>query len=165
MTWLVVGLGNPGPSYAATRHNVGYLVADVLAARMGGAFKAHTSKRADVVEGRLAGERAVLGRSRSYMNDSGGAVSTLTKYYDVEPEQLIVVQDEIDLPFGSLRVKFGGVTSGAHWAPATTSGSGSESAVLADAAQSPTTCSRPSPRRSAKSWRSTSRRPPTPSRA
>ena len=112
MTWLVVGLGNPGPTYAATRHNVGYLVADVLAARMGGAFKAHTSKRADVVEGRLAGERAVLGRSRSYMNDSGGAVSTLAKYYDVEPEQLIVVQDEIDLPFGSLRVKFGGGDNG-----------------------------------------------------
>ena len=104
MTWLVVGLGNPGPSYSATRHNVGYLVTDVLAARIGSAFKAHTSKRADVVEGRLAGERVVLGRSRSYMNDSGGAVSTLTKYYDVEPEQLIVVQDELDLPFGSLRV-------------------------------------------------------------
>jgi len=112
VTWLVVGLGNPGPAYAATRHNVGYLVADVLAARMGGAFKAHTSKRADVVEGRLAGERAVLGRSRSYMNDSGGAVSTLAKYYDVEPERLIVVQDEIDLPFGSLRVKFGGGDNG-----------------------------------------------------
>jgi PTH1 family peptidyl-tRNA hydrolase len=109
---LVVGLGNPGPSYAATRHNVGYLVADVLAARMGSAFKAHTSKRADVVEGRLAGERVVLGRSRSYMNDSGGAVSTLAKYYDVEPERLIVVQDEIDLPFGSLRVKLGGGDNG-----------------------------------------------------
>ena len=112
MTWLVVGLGNPGPTYAATRHNVGYLVVDVLATRMSGVFKAHTSKRADVVEGRLAGERAVLGRSRSYMNDSGGAVSTLAKYYDVEPERLIVVQDEIDLPFGSLRVKFGGGDNG-----------------------------------------------------
>ena len=112
MTWLVVGLGNPGSTYAATRHNVGHLVADVLAARMGGAFKGHTSRRADVVEGRLAGERAVLGRSRSYMNDSGGAVSTLAKYYDVEPEHLIVVQDELDLPFGSLRVKFGGGDNG-----------------------------------------------------
>ena len=112
MTWLVVGLGNPGPPYATTRHNVGYLVADVLAARMGSAFKAHTSKRADVVEGRLAGERAVLGRSRSYMNDSGGAVSTLAKYYDVEPDRLIVVQDELDLPFGSLRAKFGGGDNG-----------------------------------------------------
>ena len=112
MTWLVVGLGNPGPTYSATRHNVGYLVTDVLAARMGSPFKAHTSKRADVVEGRLAGERIVLGRSRSYMNDSGGAVSTMTQYYDVEPDQLIVVQDELDLPFGSLRVKFGGGDNG-----------------------------------------------------
>ena len=109
---MVVGLGNPGPTYASTRHNVGYLVTDVLAARMGGSFKAHTSKRADVVEGRLAGERAVLGRARSYMNESGGAVSTLAKYYDVEPDRLIVVQDEIDLPFGSLRVKFGGGDNG-----------------------------------------------------
>ena len=112
MTWLVVGLGNPGPSYAATRHNVGYLVTDVLAARIGSGFKAHTSRRADVVEGRLSGERTVLGRSRSYMNDSGGAVSTLAKYYDVEPELLIVVQDELDLPFGSLRIKFGGGDNG-----------------------------------------------------
>jgi PTH1 family peptidyl-tRNA hydrolase len=109
---LVVGLGNPGPTYASTRHNVGYLVTDVLAARMGGSFKAHTSRRADVVEGRLAGERAVLGRSRSYMNDSGGAVSTLAKYYDTESDHLIVVQDELDLPFGSLRVKFGGGDNG-----------------------------------------------------
>jgi PTH1 family peptidyl-tRNA hydrolase len=109
---LVVGLGNPGPSYASTRHNVGYLVTDVLADRMGGSFKARTSRRADVVEGRLAGERAVLGRSRSYMNESGGAVSTLVKYYDVEPEQLVVVQDELDLPFGALRVKLGGGDNG-----------------------------------------------------
>ena len=109
---MVVGLGNPGPSYASTRHNVGYLVTDVLAERVGGSFKAHTSRRADVVEGRLAGERAVLGRSRSYMNESGGAVSTLVQYYDVEPENLVVVQDELDLPFGALRVKLGGGDNG-----------------------------------------------------
>jgi PTH1 family peptidyl-tRNA hydrolase len=109
---LVVGLGNPGPSYAATRHNVGYLVTDVLAARMGGTFKSHPSKLADVVEGRLAGERAVLGRCRSYMNESGGPVSTLTSYFDVEPDHLIVVHDEVDLPFGGLRVKLGGGDNG-----------------------------------------------------
>ena len=112
MTWLVVGLGNPGPTYAATRHNVGYRVADVLAARMGGALKAHTSKRADVVEGRLAGERVVLGRTRSYMNESGGPISTLTAYYDVEPDHLVVIHDELDIPFGTLRVKFGGGDNG-----------------------------------------------------
>jgi PTH1 family peptidyl-tRNA hydrolase len=112
VTWLIVGLGNPGSSYAATRHNVGYLVADVLAARMGGTFTSHPSKRADVVEGRLADQRAVLGRSRSYMNDSGGAVSTLVSYYDVDPEHLVVVHDEVDLPFGGLRVKLGGGDNG-----------------------------------------------------
>lgn len=112
MTWLVVGLGNPGSTYAATRHNVGHLVADVLAARMGGTFKAHSSKRADIVEGRLSGERAVLGRCRSYMNESGGPISTLAGYYDVEPDHLVVVHDEIDIDFGALRVKLGGGDNG-----------------------------------------------------
>jgi PTH1 family peptidyl-tRNA hydrolase len=112
MTWLIVGLGNPGPTYANTRHNVGYLVVDVLAERIGAPFKAHASKRADIVEGRLADERVVLGRARSFMNDSGGAVSTLAKYYDVEPDHVVVVQDEIDLGLGQLRVKFGGGDNG-----------------------------------------------------
>lgn len=108
MTWLVVGLGNPGSTYASTRHNVGYLVADVLAERIGAPFKAHASKRADVVDGRLADQRVVLGRARSYMNESGGAVSTLAKYYDIETDHIVVIQDEIDLGLGQLRVKFGG---------------------------------------------------------
>jgi PTH1 family peptidyl-tRNA hydrolase len=112
VTWLVVGLGNPGPTYASTRHNVGYLVADVLAERMGAAFKAHPSKRADVVEGRLAGQRAVVGRARSFMNESGGAVSTLAKYYDVDSGRIIVIHDEIDIGLGQLRVKFGGGDNG-----------------------------------------------------
>jgi PTH1 family peptidyl-tRNA hydrolase len=112
VTWLVVGLGNPGPTYASTRHNVGYLVADVLADRIGGTFKAHASKRADVVEGRLVGERVILGRARSYMNESGGAVSTLAKYYDVEPDHVIVVHDEIDIGLGQMRIKFGGGDNG-----------------------------------------------------
>lgn len=112
MTWLVVGLGNPGPTYAGTRHNVGYLVADVLAGRMGGRFKAHPSGRAEVVEGRLAGERAVLGRARSYMNESGGPVKTLMSYFDVAPEHLVVVHDELDIDFGALRLKLGGGDNG-----------------------------------------------------
>ncbi len=112
MTWLIVGLGNPGPTYAATRHNVGYLVADVLANRVGGSLKKHTSGRADVVEGHLAGERAIVGRARSYMNDSGGPVSTLAKYYGVEPENVVIVHDELDIDFGALRVKLGGGDNG-----------------------------------------------------
>ncbi|MDX6234997.1 MAG: peptidyl-tRNA hydrolase, family [Nocardioidaceae bacterium] len=112
MTWLVVGLGNPGPTYASTRHNVGYLVADVLAARAGGTWKKHKSGRADVIEGRLAGERAILGRCRSYMNESGGPVSTLTKFYDVEPDHVVVIHDELDIDYGMLRVKLGGGDNG-----------------------------------------------------
>jgi PTH1 family peptidyl-tRNA hydrolase len=112
VTWLIVGLGNPGATYASTRHNVGYLVTDVLAGRVNGRFKAHPSKRADVVEGRLADQKVVLGRARSYMNESGGAVSTLGSYYSVETDRLVVVHDEIDLDFGALRVKFGGGDNG-----------------------------------------------------
>ena len=82
--WLVVGLGNPGPTYAGTRHNIGYLVVDELARRMGGSLKAHKSGRAQVLEGRLAppgapAPKVVLGRARGYMNESGGPVSTLAR--------------------------------------------------------------------------------------
>jgi PTH1 family peptidyl-tRNA hydrolase len=112
MTWLVVGLGNPGPSYSATRHNVGYHVTDELAARMGGRFSSLKAARADVVSGLISGERAVLGRSRSYMNESGGAVSALLKYYDVTADHLVVIHDELDLPLGSLRCKLGGGDNG-----------------------------------------------------
>ncbi|TCI98689.1 aminoacyl-tRNA hydrolase [Aeromicrobium sp. IC_218] len=112
MTWLVVGLGNPGPAYAATRHNVGYLVADVLAGRMGGRFKAHKATRTDVVEGRLAGERVVLGRGRTYMNESGGPVKALASFYGVEPDHVVVIHDELDIPFAALRVKLGGGDNG-----------------------------------------------------
>jgi PTH1 family peptidyl-tRNA hydrolase len=115
--WLVVGLGNPGPAYAGHRHNVGYLVADVLADRMNSPFRAHKSGRAEVVEGRLAppgadAPRVVLARSRTYMNESGGAVSTLAKFYKVTPDRIVAVYDELDLPFGTLRIKLGGGDNG-----------------------------------------------------
>lgn len=109
---MVVGLGNPGPTYASTRHNIGYMVADALAARMGGTWKKHKSGRADVIEGRLAGERVVLGRARTYMNESGGPVSTLAKFYDVQPDHIIAIHDELDIDFGMLRVKHGGGDNG-----------------------------------------------------
>jgi PTH1 family peptidyl-tRNA hydrolase len=115
--WLVVGLGNPGPAYAGHRHNVGYLVDDVLAERMGSPFRVHKSGRADVVEGRLGPvgaetPRVVLARPRSYMNESGGAVSTLAKFYKVPPERIIAVHDELDIPYGALRIKLGGGDNG-----------------------------------------------------
>lgn len=112
--WLVVGLGNPGPSYAGTRHNVGYLVTDELARRMGSGFRAHKSGRASVVEGHLApgGPRVVLGRARGYMNESGGPVAALCAFYKVSADHLVVVHDELDLPFETLRVKCGGGDNG-----------------------------------------------------
>jgi PTH1 family peptidyl-tRNA hydrolase len=115
--WLVVGLGNPGPAYAGHRHNVGYLVADELADRMGSAFRAHKSGRAEVVEGRLAppgvpGPRVVLARPRGYMNESGGPVKALAAFYKVPPERIIAIHDELDIAFNTLRVKLGGGDNG-----------------------------------------------------
>jgi peptidyl-tRNA hydrolase, PTH1 family len=113
--WIVVGLGNPGPRYALTRHNVGYLVADELARRIQGSWKSSRIPRALVVEGRLGGVpgiRAVLGRGRCYMNESGGPVSGLLKFYGADIERLVVVHDELDLPYGDLRVKLGGGDNG-----------------------------------------------------
>ncbi len=113
--WVVVGLGNPGPTYEATRHNVGYLVADELASRMDSSWKSHKSVRALAVEGRLAGMpgvRAVLGRGRCYMNESGGPTNALLSFYKASPDRLVVVYDELDVPYGDLRVKFGGGDNG-----------------------------------------------------
>jgi peptidyl-tRNA hydrolase, PTH1 family len=115
--WLVVGLGNPGPAYAGHRHNAGYLVVEELASRMGSPFRSHKTGRADVVEGRLGmpgapGPRVVLARPRCYMNESGGPVKALATFYKLVPEQLVVVHDEIDIPFGTLRIKLGGGDNG-----------------------------------------------------
>ena len=115
--WLVVGLGNPGPDYAGTRHNVGYLVTDELARRMGSPFRAHKSGRAEVVEGRLTppgqpGPRVVLARPRGYMNESGGPVKALASFYKVPVDRIVAIHDELDIPFGTLRVKLGGGDNG-----------------------------------------------------
>lgn len=109
--WLVVGLGNPGPQYAGNRHNAGFMVVDVLAARLGGRFKAHRA-HAEVVEGRLGGSRVVLSKPRTFMNESGGPVAGLRDFFNVPLDQLIVVHDELDLEFGAVRVKVGGGDNG-----------------------------------------------------
>jgi peptidyl-tRNA hydrolase, PTH1 family len=113
--WLVVGLGNPGPSYAGNRHNIGYMVNDELASRMGSGFRAHKTGRADVVEGRIVGPggpRVVLARPRCYMNESGGPVSALAKFYKIPVERIVAIHDELDIDFDTLRVKLGGGDNG-----------------------------------------------------
>ena len=113
--WLVVGLGNPGPTYADHRHNVGRLVLDELAGRVGSRFRSHKSGRADVVEGRLGGPggpRVVLAVPRSYMNETGGPVAGLAQFYKVAVDHVVAVHDELDLPFDTLRLKLGGGDNG-----------------------------------------------------
>ncbi|MEI2712209.1 MAG: aminoacyl-tRNA hydrolase [Nocardioides sp.] len=115
--WLIVGLGNPGPAYAGHRHNIGYLVNDELADRLGAPFRAHKTGRADVVEGRLGpigpdSPRVVLARPRSYMNEVGGPVKGLATFYKVAPERIVAIHDELDIAFGTLRLKLGGGDNG-----------------------------------------------------
>jgi len=109
---LVVGLGNPGENYARTRHNVGFMVADVLAARLGSKFKTHKRSGAEIVTGRLAGHAVVLAKPRCYMNESGRQVWPLAKFYSVPPADIIVIHDELDIDFGRIRLKLGGGEGG-----------------------------------------------------
>ena len=109
---LVVGLGNPGPAYAKTRHNIGFMVADVLAARIGSAFKVHKKSVAEVITGRLAGAPVVLAKPRCYMNESGRQVGPLAKFYSVPPGRIVVIHDELDIDFGRIRLKVGGGEGG-----------------------------------------------------
>ncbi|MDQ1733111.1 MAG: peptidyl-tRNA hydrolase, family [Pseudonocardiales bacterium] len=123
--FLIVGLGNPGPRYAATRHNAGFLVVDELAGRIAGRFKAHKG-HADVVEGRLAGFPVVLVKPKSFMNESGGPVKAISLFYKVPAERIVVVHDELDLPYGALRLKRGGGEGGHNGLKSTTSALGTK---------------------------------------
>lgn len=116
--WLVVGLGNPGPTYSGNRHNVGQMVLDVLARDVPGEFTAQRS-RAAVLDGRLGtragglpGPRVILAKPTSYMNVSGGPVAALMKFYQLSVERILVVHDELDLPSEILRLKRGGGEGG-----------------------------------------------------
>ena len=112
--YLVVGLGNPGKEYARNRHNVGFLVADLVADRIGAKFSRHKRAVADVAEGRLGigGPRVVLAKPLTYMNLSGGPVTALAQFYKVPPGQIVAVHDELDLPYGQIRAKIGGGEGG-----------------------------------------------------
>jgi PTH1 family peptidyl-tRNA hydrolase len=109
---LVVGLGNPGPTYAKTRHNLGLLVVDRLAERLGSGFTVHKRSGAEVATGRLHGRSVLLARPRCFMNESGRQVGPLAKFYSVPPADLVVVHDDLDLAFGRIRLKLGGGAGG-----------------------------------------------------
>ena len=112
-TWLVVGLGNPGPGYSRNRHNIGQMVLDDLASRVGGNFKSHKA-RAQILEGRLGigGPRVILAKPQTYMNLSGGPVSALAKFFDIPAGHVVAVHDEIDIPFNTIKLKSGGGEGG-----------------------------------------------------
>jgi len=112
-TWLIVGLGNPGTEYKGNRHNVGQMVLEELASRIGGSFKTHKA-RAQVLEGRLGigGPRIVLAKPMSYMNVSGGPVAALANFYGIGPDHVVAVHDEIDIPFNTVKLKSGGGEGG-----------------------------------------------------
>lgn len=108
-TWLIVGLGNPGPRYASTRHNVGQLVVDELAARRREAFGSHRANaRIAQTWLRPGGTKMVLAKPMCFMNVSGGPVSGLASYFAVDPAHIVVVHDELDIPFDTIKLKTGG---------------------------------------------------------
>ena len=109
--WLVVGLGNPGPSYAGNRHNVGFMVLDLLAGRVGGRWKAHKG-RADLVEGRLSGQRVLLCKPKCFMNLVGGPTASLRDFFKVPVDRIVAVHDELDIPYATIRLKSGGGDNG-----------------------------------------------------
>jgi len=115
MTWLVVGLGNPGDEYAATRHNVGQMVIDHLAKRHNVKLSTHKS-RTDIAAYKLGvgvdAHSLILAKSKSYMNESGGPIKALASFYSVEPTKIIVLHDELDIPYAAIRTKVAGGDNG-----------------------------------------------------
>jgi PTH1 family peptidyl-tRNA hydrolase len=109
--WLIAGLGNPGPQYAGNRHNVGFMAADELAGRMGARLRRDRS-RARLATGRLAGLPVVLAEPMTYMNLSGRPVAALRSFYKIPPDRIVVLHDELDIPFGVIRLKLGGGDNG-----------------------------------------------------
>jgi PTH1 family peptidyl-tRNA hydrolase len=110
--WLIIGLGNPGPAYAGNRHNAGYMVADVLAARAGVRLRRDRLRRAQVSTAELDGIPVIVAKPMTYMNVSGGPAARLRSYYKIPPARIVVIHDELDIPFGRIRLKLGGGDNG-----------------------------------------------------
>jgi PTH1 family peptidyl-tRNA hydrolase len=113
-TWLVAGLGNPGPEYRGNRHNIGFMVAGLLAERFAVRMGRHRRAVAEVGEGhlRIGGPRLVIVRPLTYMNLSGGPVNALCQFYKIPADYVLAIHDELDVPFGQLRIKRGGGEGG-----------------------------------------------------
>lgn len=109
---LIVGLGNPGPQYEKTRHNVGFMVADSLAGRVGSAFSSHKKSNSDIVQARLDRRSVVIAKPRTFMNLSGQPVAALSRFFSIDAANIVVVHDELDIDFGALRLKLGGGEGG-----------------------------------------------------
>lgn len=129
--WLIVGLGNPGPEYAMNRHNVGFMVADLLAHRIGGKFKRAGKAQAQVLEGRIgpvgpANRRVIVAKPMSFMNLSGGPVNALKDFYKVPVANVVAVHDELDIDYGTLRLKLGGGDNGHNGLKSMTKAMGAE---------------------------------------
>ena len=112
MAWLVAGLGNPGDRYARTRHNVGAVVADELVRQEGERFRKGRFVPVEVAEIRIEDERVWLAKSLRFMNESGPSYASTAKKHDIAADHVIAIHDEIDIPFGALKVKIGGSTAG-----------------------------------------------------
>ena len=109
---LIVGAGNPGPRYAATRHNIGVMVADAMVARAGERYTVHKKSGAEVASLRIGGEVVLVARPRVYMNELGRQVGPLASFHKVAPADVVVLHDELDIDFGLVRLKRGGGEGG-----------------------------------------------------
>ena len=123
---LVVGLGNPGPKYAGTRHNIGFDVADELAGELMSSFSVHKKTNTEVAEG-IAGDRKIIcAKPRSYMNLSGGPIKALALYFHLSAADIIVIHDELELDFGTIKLRKGGGDHGHNGLRSTTKSLGTK---------------------------------------
>ena len=125
-SFLVVGLGNPGPKYAGTRHNVGFEVADELAHELFASFSVHKKTNTDIAEARRGDTKVIVAKPRSFMNLSGGPIKALAQYFNVSPAHIIVVHDELELDFGQTKLRLGGGDHGHNGLRSTTKSLGTK---------------------------------------
>lgn len=123
---LVVGLGNPGPKYAGTRHNIGFDVADELAGELMSSFSVHKKTNTEVAEGMVGGRKIICAKPRSFMNLSGGPIKALSQYFHLSPTDIIVIHDELELDFGTIKLRQGGGDHGHNGLRSTTKSLGTK---------------------------------------